>query len=437
MNSPGLEHHRSFAPPLRATLATVLLAHALTGSAAPVSLEQAYRSALQTSESVKTSQAARDAADESYVQARGSILPQVSASGTFGRDPTLPSGQTDTTVKLTAQQPLFRGLSEYAALRGADDLREAASFDVGDAKLDLYVAVAESFYQVHTAERDLSHLTEAARLTGERVKELGERERIGRSRKSEVLAARSREAAALASIQSAQAELTVARERFSRVTGLGPETQLSAPSGGAVRDAVKFAEFYLRRVENRYDIQSLRRRFDATDEAVSVAWGAHLPQIDLSANYYVKRPSYLEDKSWDATLSVTLPLFAGGTIQSAVRENAAIRRQAELELEGARREAATDIRALHARASHLAAEFEARGRAVDLAERNYETHKRDYGFGAVTNLEVLDALNGVIEARREKDRTYFEFWSTVAALEAAAAIPPPGSGSLAAGREEP
>jgi outer membrane protein TolC len=58
-------------------------------------------------------------------------------------------------------------------------------------------------------------------------------------------------------------------------------------------------------------------------------------------------------------------------------------------------------------------------RASELAEQNYRAQNADYRLGLVTNLEVIQSLNSLQETKRVHDRTYFDAWATLAALEAA------------------
>ena len=78
----------------------------------------------------------------------------------------------------------------------------------------------------------------------------------------------------------------------------------------------------------------------------------------------------------------------------------------------------------HARLVSLSAQVQTLRRASELAEKNYKTQTSDYRLGLVTNLEVISALNTCQETKRVYDKTYFETWSSLAALEAAAGKAP-------------
>ncbi len=78
-----------------------------------------------------------------------------------------------------------------------------------------------------------------------------------------------------------------------------------------------------------------------------MARGAHLPSLDLNANRYLERSGSLENVDWDVQLALTIPLYAGGSVQSRVREAQSQSTQAELGVSQAQRQAEQEIRSFH------------------------------------------------------------------------------------------
>lgn len=389
---------------------------------APLSMDQLYKEAVERSETVAIQVSRTAQADERVSQATGAIFPSITASGSYlrqdaGSQGTIGGfGRTEqTTARITATQPLFRGLAEWATLRGARARREGEEFRTAQSKADLYRSVADAYFKVITAERDRDHVGTQLRLTRERVKELEERERIGRSRRSEVLTARSQEAAVLSQLEGAEAEVARSRYNLSLVTGLPATTEIAAPAEPG--EPPKLSEF-LDRVAKRPELRGLERDFDSADDAVSAARGAHFPSIDLTGNYYPYRTGALEGVKWDVTVGVSLPIFQGGTISARVGEAIERRKEAELSLIRAKRSAETDVRSTHERAERLARQVGFLRESVKVAEESYRVQTRDYRYGLVTNIEVLQALNASIEARRSLDRSIGDLGTAVASLRA-------------------
>ena len=100
----------------RALLLTLLASASGTAVAAPaVTLEQAYRAALSSSDTVRIERARLEQAEERKIQARGSILPRVTAVAEASTQD-LPG--TTTTLKLWQHRPPMPWTPETRAMAG-------------------------------------------------------------------------------------------------------------------------------------------------------------------------------------------------------------------------------------------------------------------------------------------------------------------------------
>jgi len=81
-----------------------------------------------------------------------------------------------------------------------------------------------------------------------------------------------------------------------------------------------FNEIWDKAIQNRPDLESLRKQIDMADKGASIEAGAFLPSIKFNAGYYYNNKDYDEDKNkrdqldryWSASVSVNLNLFDGG-----------------------------------------------------------------------------------------------------------------------------
>jgi outer membrane protein TolC len=64
-------------------------------------------------------------------------------------------------------------------------------------------------------------------------------------------------------------------------------------------------------------VAATRRSLAAAQSAEAAARRLGLPSLDLSANYYLKRPAPNEDDRWDAGLTLRVPLYTGGYNRAA------------------------------------------------------------------------------------------------------------------------
>lgn len=397
---------------------------------AAVPMDQAFHSALEQSESVRQSQERVVQAQERVSQVKGGLFPDVSFNATYVLQPTPSdpiaaefSPPRQTTAQFSLVQPVFRGLREFAGLRQQKELASAEEARRQQSLQRLYQDVASSYLNVLALEQDVKNLEEQVTIYASQVTELRRRTRRGESGTSELLATEATQKTIAAELRLVRGQLEGARENFHSLTGLSREAELRDPKLVGEGKNTKL-ESYLGRIESRPDLRAALDQSEAAQEAIWVARGAHLPTIDVAGNYYLKRPGFLEDTKWDVAFRLTLPLFAGGTIQSEVREAASLDREAELELARLRRVAEAEIRAYYktfrARVDHLALLKE----SVRIAERNVTVSQREFRRGLVRNIDVQSALAEYRNARRALDRSRFAAQLDFLNLEISAGFTP-------------
>ena len=410
----------------------LLLAGVLTAlhpalAAEALTLDEYFAQALVRSEAVTIQGELVQQAQERQRQADAALYPTLTGFASYTRQDT---GARDLTLnptrqrlaRLTASQPLFRGFREFATVRQSRALVGAQSDDYSQARVQLYKDVAQNFYEVLAIEQDLVSLGEQNDQYRQRTKELQDRVRIGRSRSGEVLTVESVISTLGAEIEQRRADLSTAREVFAFLSGLPAATPLRdtevLPAHPGTLDE------YLARIALRPDVKALQQRQTAAQENLAVARGAHLPSLDLNANRYLERSGSLESVDWDVQLALTVPLYAGGSVQSRVREALSQNAQAELNASQVRRQAEQEIRSVYRRAVLDHAQLDALEKAADAAHKNYSAQQRDYRLGLVTNLDVLQAQASFQENQRALQRARYTTKLNYLRLQAAAVYRP-------------
>jgi len=400
------------------------LSAAATGqTAGALTLEETFAQAMVRSEVVATQSELIRQAEERYRQANAAILPTLSGIASYTW---LDSGAADTATnptrqphaRLTGTQPLFRGFREFAAIRQSQALVDAQSDDYQNARVQLFKDVAQNFYDVLTLEQDLKNLDEQIEQYQQREKELQDRVRIGRTRTGEVLTVQATISTLRAQVEQVRTQLSTARDIFAFLSGLPGTTPLRDTE--VLPNNLDALDDYLVRVALRPDVKAAQRRQTAAQENISVARGEHLPSLDLNANRYLERTGSLENVEWDVQLALTVPIYAGGSVQSRVREAQSQRDQAELAVTRVRRLADQEIRSFYQTVVLDRSRLDALEKATDAAKSNYETQRRDYRLGLVTNLDVLQALSTYLENQQALDRVRYNVKFNYLRLQAAA-----------------
>lgn len=395
-----------------------------SGFAAKTGLQEAYQSAAQKNESVAIKTTEYNASDEKVSQAFGKILPTLNLVGGYTKQDTGASSTISQqfngdqwNIRANVTQPIFHGLAEFAQYRALKARARSQKSLEKLSRLQLYSSTASVYFDLLLAQADLKTVETLSDLTNKRVKEIQSRTKIGRSKKGDRLSAEAQAMSLNAQVEGAKVSLRQAEENFYLVTGLQKPYDLQAPTD-LPEFKVEHSEL-LKSLENRPDIVSAREEALAAEEGISVARGAHYPQIDAFGNYYFDRTGVQKDAKWDLGVQVTIPLFAGGTIQAAVRENAEIHKGRELNLSYARRNAEKEIRSLSDTLTSTYSQYKLLKEAADLSDLNYKEQSKDYRYGLVSNLEVLQAMNTLQETKRSMDKTFYTALKTYASLNAA------------------
>lgn len=409
-----------------AVMALLVIAANPGHAAEALTLDEYFAAALKRSETVATQIELIRQAEEHYTQANSALRPSVNGVASYTRQDPIPAGELSTSTspnrqslaKLTATQPLFRGFREFATLRQTQALLGAQDQDYRNARTQLFKDVVQNFYTVLSIEQDLKNFSEEINQNIDREKELNGRVRIGRSRIGEVLSVQSTISTLRAQVEQLQGQLSAAREAFAFLSGLAPTTLLRDTENLPVN--LEPLDDYLARLELRPDVIASRQRLSAAQENTQVARGAHLPSLDLNANRYLERTGNLKDSTWDVGIALTVPIYAGGLLQSKVSEAVSQRTQAELNASQVRRQAEQEIRSTYQSVVFDRSQLDALEKATESARKNYEAQRRDYRLGLVTNLDVLQALTAFQQNQLALDRARYTTKLDYLKLQAAA-----------------
>ncbi|MGE3973925.1 MAG: TolC family protein [Bdellovibrionales bacterium] len=390
-----------------------------------LTLDESFQLATQKNQSVAIQESTVVRARETKAQARGAVFPSLAAIGDYTRQDikNLPATSTikedSTSARLHLNQSLFRGFSEYAAMRSASSLVEQEEFNLKDSKNNLYVTVARSFYQLLIYKSEDEKLKKLLELTDRRVGELRKRTSVGRTRRGDLLTAQSQAASLKSQIAANTTLLQQSQAQFEALTNVSSPSlvdNLSLP------EQMPPLTQYISKIEDRPDIASSAIQAKRADENVAISKGGHWPRLDLSGNYYLKRTGSLEDVKWDAGLTLTVPLFEGGITQSQVREASQLYYESQKTLELNRESASVELKQLHSTAAQGLEQIKSLKEAVELAEANYREQSKDYRYGLTTNLEVFQSLNSYVDLERNLDKTIYQTKIAIVQLKAASGV---------------
>jgi len=404
------------APPISKEASIASPLDAASQDLSALTLQDCFRLTALRSDSLKIDEQSVRAAYARMLQAVAGLFPTVnlvntqnfypvkhstgsSSTGTFGSGSTsFNNNGYSSSTRLTLSQTIFNGFSNYNQVGAGHEAVEASRYNLQRSYQTLYENVASAFYQILTNQGDLVILGNLVQALQDRVNELNDRVNLGRSRPADLLQAQADLAAAKVTIEQTKGLLAAACELMAYYTGV-PADQLK------IRETQKLPgldalESYLAATGARPDIQSLVASERQAERTLSATKGELWPTVSVNGNYYLTEdPPKSQGYDWSVSLQASLPLFDGGLILSRIREQKELVRQSRFQLEDMQRSADQSVRTAYSNFNSSVAQLVQLREETVISAENYNAQLQDYRRGAVSNLDVLQALQQYHQSR--------------------------------------
>lgn len=381
-----------------------------------LTLKEAYQLALKRSETVAISAEIIKETQGRFLQAFNGVLPQVSF---VDKEVWQDARHDDNTNRhytpqrqFTFTQPLFSGFKEFAAIAGSKAEKKQRQQELARAKQLLFTDVSDAFYLFKSYAEDVAALEDINKAFEARLVELNRRQKIGRSKPSEVASTMSKAYQNQAQIELVKSQRDVTRELLEFLVGAPVK---SIKNEDIVIDALKPPADYLKNADNRPDVVAAREAKTVALKKVTIARAGNWPTVNAVGNSYLRRVGSASDVDWDITLNITVPLFNGTQTVGAIREAETLAREADLDLSKRKRTAVLEIQNAYTQLSADLRQRDADQKAFDAAKASYDWQVKDYQNNLVNNLDVLNSLEDLASTHREfiavDNQTQRSFWA--------------------------
>ena len=399
-----------------ATLGLIfLLAPLLASQERPLTLDEAVKLALERNERAQAAQEDINAANARVAQARSFFLPQLTSTSTSTRrayEVRRVVGDTEVVISR------FNGLSETLALGlTLFDARSMTSLAAVRSQRNADLAAAAESRRQLAFEVSQAFL---ATLGASQVQEASARRFTFAGQN--LAAAKARFAAGLASVNDvtrAELEYATAEVGVTQVKGQVETSTLQLGYLLDARDAVRgqlvVPEFLIEAASaeaadveglidealaRRLDVGSLRWAASSQHSLARIPMLGFLPSISASGRYSITNEPSFNNRNWNWTAGATLNwnLFDGLARFGQRREQQALAKLADLDLQAATRRVDLEVREALVSMANQRAALKQATTAHEVAKKNAGETTELYRQGLASALQVADANVSLFEA---------------------------------------
>lgn len=389
---------------------------------ASVSLKESYESALKTNFNERIDQAVIEQTMEVKNQGVGAYIPKLSVKGSYLKQEKIDDQKA---IGLNLSHTLFKGGRDYFAVESADKSILVAKNQKTLDQITLYSNVVSAYYNYYQVLNDYQNIELLKKLSSDRMDELKMRVKVGRSRKGELLQAEAQLASADAQLVNAMGLLRDGHEKFYILTGLERTHNALAEPLTIDQKSVHPIEHYLELTMTRPDVVNKELKVEIAEIDLKSTKALHSPTVDIGSNYYFnKRTSTYKNTDWDASITMTLPLFEGGSTVAKVNESVSKKTQAIYNLSDYKRTLQLEIASRYETFHRYYDQIKALDLALEKAKKSYDVTLNDYRLGLVTNLDVLSSLNIYLDSKRNSEKNKISTAMSLKLLEASAGVLP-------------
>lgn len=396
-----------------------------------------YQLAVDNDHQIKADAAAYRSAKEAKNIGRASLLPLITANASYSQSDIDNSSAGADFISSTSNgqqwgasltQPLFNMAAWFGYKQGVE-LSEKAEADFAAAQQDLIVRTARAYFNVLRAVDTLESSIAEKNANSHQLAQTKQRFEVGLTAITDVHEAQAAFDIATAQTLEARGNLGIAFEALEVLTGkshatiapLTAEFVAQKPQPEARTDWVNFA------LHNNYNLKSAMFASEAARQGARGSKSAHLPTLSGSLSYNDSNDDNQDFDSFDnhrkgttATISLNVPLFAGGGTSARARQSYENANQAQELYNKTQRDVIQQARSLHLSVNIDVAKIAARKQAITSSLSAVAATQAGYEVGTRNLVDLLVAQRTLYQARRDYANSLYDYIINLFELKAVA-----------------
>ncbi|MDO9589378.1 MAG: TolC family outer membrane protein [Brevundimonas sp.] len=383
-------------------LASVAIIAVMTGMGAPAwaeTLREALALAYQTNPSLLAQRASQRALDESIVQARAGLRPQldVSVSANYSRSDTAGVGLTESDgggASIGLSQTLWSGGRIGHGISAAEAGIMAGRENLRDIEQTVLASVIQAYADVIRDGEILTIRQSNLGVLQRQLEEASARFEVGEITRTDVAQSEARLAQTESDLANARAQLSVSRAAYAAVVGQAPGDLAPMPVlPGLPTDFDHALDVAL---ADNPGIRAAGYSLRAAEANVAAAKAEYMPSARLTASYggstndLGSLNDITENTRFQAGATISVPLFTGGLNSSRIAQALERANIAQINVEGERRSTLQAVSTAYAQSLSARSTLQAGEEAVRAAGVAAEGVRQEAQVGLRTTLDVLN-----------------------------------------------
>lgn len=342
-------------------------------------------------------------------EVRSQTLPQIAIKGNYSQYGPIHKYEehgiddNNGTVYLNAEQALFSGFKEFYGLNSLDLLLKAQEKNIAAQELDLLAQLAQHYFNAQYQQETMQNFAILIKIAKDRENLLEQRVKIGKSKNSDLIGAKVQTAQYLAEENNAKQQL--AQELLSLQLLSGEHSNHTSDSIGvpnlvaSPENATDLATLQ-KKVMDHPLVQAKLLQQESLQQEKKANLADYSPVISLKGNYYLQKPASttINAPNWDVGIYFSWSLIEGGLRNAKINEVNLKQTQNELLTDQLKKELQNQVTMLYQNIQFLEQQKKSYSEIKNLNLKNYESLKKDYSLGLVSNLEVVQALNNYVQS---------------------------------------
>jgi len=407
------------------------------------SLASIYQKALERDPEIAAAKFAMEAGQEQSSQGLSPLLPQLNLSGNIGRshtktepdssDPVLGKNRSidsdSQSIGIILSQNLFNA-SNFKGYKQSKSASKQTSIEYKIAEQSLILRVAKSYFDVLSAQENLSVAQSQTRAFLESLERAKLTFKVGTATKTDKLEAQARYDLARADEISASNQLSIAKQALASIIGESPDNLLALNKQATLsmitpEDMQYWVDLAMK---NNFQLELSQSGLEISSQEVSKLKSDRLPTLDFVASaskgkqYDFRSDSDADTTNYKVAIELKMPLYTGGLMSSRIREAEHLRSQQQQNQITSQRQVILQTQQAFLTAMNGKQQTDALKQALVSSESALQATRKGVEVGVRTNLDLLDAQQQFFATERDYSFAKYNYLLSVLDLKAAAGI---------------